>query len=468
MDAGDEPAIYKLSHEPRSPIVTNLTVDLPDQLEVPAGGSAPLAIEFGTDNLVAGLYDGRILLQSDTHAIRLTYTIRILPERKDVLLINSLSSRISAEGQTTYEDTTDYSPFWTDALDVAELSYDVWTIQGSIAQGGAPPLSTLQQYDLVIVAGGDSNVPIEAGPNAMTSIQMYLLGGGAALISGKHWPHAYRAWAGPQAAGSPHMLSRYFAGFHATEDDADPELSLISHNLFEDIVSISNGTDADAANNAISMDFGEPFSEIDSRPREGDEPPAPDYSWAHGVGELLMPYVHSYLETLDGRSAMTGVTPDASLEVPEVSKAVSWRALYAGFPIEAVTSAGGASLSRADMLQQIFQWATEPEDTLIRIKAPRAVKPGQEFSIQASFDAHEEFSGQASWRWDLGDGSNFIETDAPQTTHRYEEAGEYTLRAELTSKAGRTFVAQTTITVSRNAGDIYLPMLLRKSEVVAP
>lgn len=457
-------AIYTLRHEPGPGNDGDVEPNLPAMVPLVAGGESSFEVSFDLDGVAPGTYDGRIVLESTKHTVRVTYSVRIMPEIKDVLLMNVRTAWRVAGNNIEFYDTPDYGPFWTTALDEAELDYDVWTIAQD-AEHRAPPLEVLQRYRLVIVAGGDSNLPLEAldeGRSTMTGLQMYLLGGGAMLADGNQWPHLPAGIANTQSNGSTHLLSRYFAGFHETDDDVAGVDLLQPAWYFEAPVRISDGGDPAAADNGGLVDLGKPLDAVDTAPRERGQPPAPDNSFAYLAADQIMPYIHGFLESNDGKSALTGVTNDARLELPEVGAAVSWRAMYAGFPIEAVLATEPDDLSRADLLSRIFDWAIEPDGAIVHVAAPRQAGMGADVTITATADLPAGFSGVKLWRWDAGDGREYVATDSGEITLAWDTLGEYTVRAEITSLDGHTYVGEALVDVREHVGwDIFLPIIVK-------
>ena len=126
-------------------------------------------------------------------------------------------------GGASFEDGPDYSRYWLAALDDAGLGHDLWTVAAD-AEDGGPPLSVLQRYDLVILTAGDGNAPLDQLARGMTSLQMYLLGGGRLLAGGAGWPHQPSAaqLLGLQNNGAMYLLSRHFAGFELAPQGWEP------------------------------------------------------------------------------------------------------------------------------------------------------------------------------------------------------------------------------------------------------
>ena len=438
------PVTYQLIHQPH-PRNVDLAPQMPAAVTVPAGGEAKVIVSFDFNSLpldAPDYYDGRILFQSPQHAVRVTYSGRLLEEAKDVLVINARRGFTTNGNQVVFTETTDYRQHWEKALQQAELTYDVWDI-GEGGRTRMPTLSTLQRYRMVVLAGGDSNVPLEVydnGRSTMTGLANYLMGGGTMLASGAYFPDSIR-FNNNQNSGSTHMLKRYFGGFELTEDDAELSGGFKSVAVFSKPVQLNTGNDPDAAANAYAIDLGEPLDTVDSAPRAQGRPPAPDNSWSHLAVQQLFPYIRTVMETEDGAAVMTGVSGDPSLEKPVHGRdqGVTWRALFAGFPVEAV-SGDRSHLTRVELLTEAFDWLTEPEPRSIHIAAPDGQAPGREIRLQAQADLPIGHSGVAGWRWDAGDGKGIQSTTRSELRVTYPRAGKFTVRVELTSKLGHRYV----------------------------
>ena len=460
-------AVYRLRHEP-GPLNTLLTPDLPAEIQVPQGGQQRFTVTFTHDApLPAGDYDGRIVLASERHSLRVTYFVRVLGAPKQVLLLNVRRSLLPATGGgggiipglpgagQPFADTPDYGPLWTRALDGAGLSYDVWTV----AEGektAAPPLAVLQRYRLVILAAGDGNAPLDALDDGMTSLQMYLLGGGRMLISGSKWPHS-AVGANVQTNGAMYFLSRYFAGFELRQDDAPISDTLKAVRIFSAPIALATAAEPDAAGNGRTVDLGRPLAALTTRGQG-----ALDTGLAAPlVVSRIQPYMHSYVEVEGRGSAMTGVTPDATLEHPLAGGAeIPWRALFAGFGVEAVRP-GAGRLSRADLLAQAYGWAVESDDVAVTVTAPDRVNLRTTITLRAAASSPSGVPVVA-WRWDLGDGRPYQTALGAESaiTVSYVRRGRYVVRAEATTRTGHTYVAEGLLRVGPIA-QIELPMLMR-------
>lgn len=456
---------YTVSHEPGAGLTAEMLFALgPDsEVLVPAGGTLswrlPLSAAGGLP--APGSYDGRLVFRSADHEVGLPYRFTMPGDRKDALLLNVRRSGAGGggfPGGGGFSDGADHSATWTAALTAAGLSHDVWTVADG-ARAGSPPLSTLQAYDLVILAAGDGNAPLDRLEGGMTALQMYLLGGGRLLVSGWNYPHEPPGGLGAlslQTSGAMYFLSRYFAGFERVTDDAPGATALLAPvRLFERPIRLTAG-----AGNGGRVDLGRPLARLVTQiPAGGGQPggPAPDLGIAApAVVTRLMPYMRSYLELDGGGSAMTGVNADASLEQPERAPFIAWRALFAGFAAEAISGAEGSE-DLAGFLRQVHAWAVEDPAVRLSLGDPLKVEVGESLTLRA--EAQLPAAVQvAGWRWDRGDGRASVDNGQASLELRYGRAGRYQPRVELRTRAGHTYVAETEVLVE-GARQAYLPFL---------
>jgi len=470
---GNGEVVYRLHHEP-GPGNGAVAPVLPAEIKVPAGGSATFTVRFDLGAPAPGLYDGRIMIENDDHLVRVVYSVRVPGPPKDVLLISARRSYNIQGNQAQFFDSPDYSAFWKPALDEAELSYDVLTITEEGQRNVLPPLSELERYRMVMVVGGDSLMPLDASPRGMTPLQMYLMGGGRMLASGWQWPHR-PIFSNAQAAGSTFMLNRYFAGFelrqelgHGQNNPPAPSAPFKPMRLFESPVQLAASGSTDTAGNGGKVDVGRPLEQIVTRSGQGQPPPA-DTTFTPLAIEVVKPHIRSFLETADGGSVMTGVTADATLENGGRTAGVPWRAMFAGFAIEAVPPAatdpatGAARTRRADLIGLVYRWAVETADPGLAIAGPDEGGTRGPVAFEARSTATQDFSGAASWRWDAGDGRPVFTTTGSTAPIQFTAAGDYTVRVELTSRLGHTYVASKDVTIEAGGPAlVFLPALARE------
>lgn len=468
-----ESAVYRVSEEPGTgPEPGRKVLDLaPDaQLSIPAGGALDFEVPINAAALpqTPGAYDGRLVFTSEQHSIRVVYRLVVAGDKKDVLLLNVRRDAQAGAappipglpGGGQMVDTEDFSAYWTAALDEAGLSYDVWTVAAD-AEDGSPPLSLLQQYELVILAAGDGNAPLDQLAGGMTGLQMYLLGGGSLLASGHNYPHVLGTSGalGLQTNGAMYFLSRYFGGFERTQDDAAAPESLLPVRLFDRPIALASDASAEAAGNGDRLDLGRPLAALQTQAPPGGQALPPDLGLAAPmVVDRVMPYMRSYFRTAAGESAMTGVTADATLEQPVRADFIPWRALFAGFAVEAIEP-GPGRLNRAELLARVHTWAVEPADLSLTIEGPAEIERGEdlELRVQARSGSGVEVE---SWRWDPGDGRPFFASPVPEVSIPYPRKGSYRVRVEALTRGGHTYVAEHALRVL-GPETVYLPQTLR-------
>lgn len=468
MPEGAAPARWTVAHEPATGGGVPLP-GLPEALDVPAGGEAELDLSFDTAGLAPGDYDGRVALSDGTRTVRFTYAIRQLPPARDVLLVDVRRTRQAGggglpgfpglPGGATFSDGPDHARYWTDALADAGLEADVWTVAEG-QRAGAPPLSVLQGYRLVIVAAGDGNAPLDALPGGMTSLQMYLLGGGRMLLSGPGWAHDLGTVGDLQNSGSMVFLSRYFAGFeHLADDDAPAALRSAWRPGDPGPAALDLACPAsdEAAGNGGRVDLGRPLAAIRTA-AEGNVAPVDLGIAAPLAAERIIGRARALVVDETGRSAVTGVTGNATLEHPQEEPGIPWRAAFAGFAVEAVCGSSG-TLPRAELLRAAWSWATESGGATVTVDVPAEAVVGAPVTLRATATTPEGVE-VVGWRWDLGDGRPYASTTAPVLEGvRYAQGGPRTVRAEAMTASALTYVGEAVLGV--RGATLYVPSAAR-------
>ncbi len=473
---GGADRVYTVTHEPGPGLAPDMLFALaPDAtVTVPAGTTVnwrlPLSAAGGLP--APGAYDGRLVFRSADHVVGLPYRFTVSGDRKDVLLLDVRRTGGAGGGGIpglpgggNFSDGPDHRRYWTEAMTAAGLSHDVWTVAAG-DRSGTPPLSSLQAYDLVVLAAGDGNAPLDLLDGGMTALQMYLLGGGRLLVTGWNYPHEPPGGLGAlslQTSGAMYFLSRYFAGFERVSDDATGADTLLPVRLFGRPIRLGSSA-GNGAGNGGRVDFGRPLAALTTlAPAGGGQAGgvAPDLGIAApGVVDRLLPYVRSYLE-VDGKgSAMTGVNADATLEVPDRAGYIAWRALFAGFSAEAI-EAGEGREDLASFLRQVHAWAVEPDTVRVEMGDPITVQAGEPVTVTARATLPEGVVA-AGWRWDRGDGTPFVDNGRPDLGLRYGRGGLYRPRVELRTATGHTYVAEGVVQVT-GARRAYLPFLFRQA-----
>ncbi len=473
--AAEGAAEWTLTHAPGTgPAPVPVSFPEGATIAVPEGGAADIAVVLDPTALAPGAYDGRIVLTRGQRSVHATYRLRVAPRVEDVLVVNVRRKTrpggggfpgipgLPGGGGGGFDDGADNGRYWTAALDTLGVSYDVWTVAGG-ERPGTPPLSVLQGYRLVIVACGDGDAPLDRLPGGMTALQMYLLGGGRMLVSGTGYSHGLGTALDVQNSGAMTLLSRYFAGFDLRTDNAPLTGRLQPVHLFDKPIRLSAVASPDAAGLGAVVDLGAPLATLRTQAVGNVQPPDTGLG-AVGVADRIFPYVRSFIEIDGGGSAMTGVSADASLEQPTRAPGIPWRAMFAGFSIEALAT-GDDTLSRAELLGDIVGWANERDDGQVVVSTTAVDGRPEAIDVSATMPPVDGTPWTiVRWRWDAGDGRPFVTTTAPGTTLAYTRPGRYTVRAEATTANGHTFVGEVVAVVTGGRTTVYLPVARRLME----
>ena len=280
------------------------------------------------------------------------------------------------------------------------------------------------------------------------------------LISGHGIGHDLTNAAGLQSSGATMFLPRYFSGFERLVDDAADATVLRPTRLFDGRIQLSTGGSEDAAGNGGTVDLGRPLAAVVTSAAGGGLPPDIGLA-APLVVDRILPYARTYAVADDAggdpggqeRSAMIGVSGDASLEHPHLDAGIPWRAMFAGFGLESIQPAPGA-LSRAQVLTRLWEWSTEPDDVSVTLFGPGTAVVGDTISVSAVADSRSGVD-IIGWRWDAGDGRPFIEGAGARTDLDLRRPGEHVVRAEALTAASHTVVGELRIMVE--GGAVYLP-----------
>ncbi len=187
---------------------------------------------------------GDVILETDaggtSHRLRQQYYAFVdrLADRKNVLIVD-----------WAYGSKVDHTRYYTEALEAAGLTYDVWVLDSATARvsdrrlplrTSHPPLAVMSRYDLVILNANESKTSMMSiNLSGLYQYQNLMLRGGSFLIAGQGTPNFWRylstagrlpdtpanrqtyrhtwpfQWAGApnQNVGCEMCLTRYFTGF---------------------------------------------------------------------------------------------------------------------------------------------------------------------------------------------------------------------------------------------------------------
>ncbi|MFN8421973.1 MAG: S8 family serine peptidase, partial [Anaerolineae bacterium] len=238
------PAKWTLAVEPSGGQGAVVTAS-PDSVTLEPGQKATFNVVLAVPASVADSeHWGNVVLTTDaggkTHRLRQQYYAFVdrAAARKNVLIVDWV-----------YGSKVDHTRAYTEALEAAGLTYDVWVLDNAQARVSAkslpiqtshPPLSEMSRHDLVILNTNESKTSMMAvSLSGLYQYQNHMLRGGAFLIAGQGTANFWRylntaarladtpqlrqtyahswpfQWSGApsQNFGCEMCLMRYFAGF---------------------------------------------------------------------------------------------------------------------------------------------------------------------------------------------------------------------------------------------------------------
>jgi len=135
-----------------------------------------------------------------------------------------------------------------------------------------------------------------------------------------------------------------------------------------------------------------------------------------------------------------------SLERPGTD--YSGRSIYASFGLEGMSNAfnptiGITPTSRAELLGMFLDWSwSEPHNVIITNTT------AENSSYLMTFDAALEMGEGVAYRWDFGDGSDYVGPFLRgMSGHTYQVCGTYTVRAEIMDSFGNISLGSTEVMV---------------------
>lgn len=331
----------------------------PARLTLPPEGRGSLELRLDPRAALEREHWGDVVLslEGDGRTLRLPYYAQVAPaERRDLLLVN-----------WTEGGSRDFGRVYSETLRALGLTVDLWDFRGPGA--AHPPLQVLQDYALVVVNTNESRVGLQQAYSGQYQYFNHLIGGGNLLLTGQGAQSWWTVGTRPEAQqgaqqnqGCDMCLSRYFAGFQfgitATlsgrllsypERPATPTLEVLlpphpgGAAPFDYALDISTGSLAkgDAAGNQYSFASGGLL---------GDYDPAREHPYTEGVFERVRPWARP-LWSYEGRGVGSFV---AGRQHPEAK--IAWNAMYWGFGLEGVGSAGPGTADRARLLGDSFNF----------------------------------------------------------------------------------------------------------------
>jgi subtilisin family serine protease len=413
----------------------------PSSLTVAPGEVAHItvAVDIPADSPTAD-YEGQIMLQGE-NTLHLPLWARTLPAERgtQVLLIDN-------DGSSSIE-THNYADYYFNLLNELGISYtylDVDALAGNLQT--LPDVSELIEHEIIIWFTGDYNVHDGMAPVATPLTELdqnaliaYLQHGGNLIATGQDLAEASDIALfpdDPQYGRSE--LYRYFLGAQFIQEhvygdmtgdlppvvgvgaEREPWLQTLLLNLSAPMdVGLPTG-DQTSAGNQQSIDE---VKVLDMDPR------SPDL------------YTFPFLQTASPAAQQAGyvglhryATP--SLEQPE--PAFLYRTTYLGFGLEGIRNDTGTMTSK-ELLQHILYWHVDYPG--VDLDGPvTTTEPGQVVQLEAQ--AHSNIPVTfIRYRWDFGDGTDYVETEQPTVAHQYANPGSYNARVEVLDNWGHRAVS---------------------------
>jgi subtilisin family serine protease len=379
----------------------NITVGSP-VLSLGGGhsGSIPVTAE-SVAGAPAGEYEGSVVLASRATGKRLHIPVwfRVLPAvQKDVLLIDDDGS--SASGGVLADRKASY----TAMLDSLGLTYDYLDM-------GLPPftpqvkpgLMNLYKYRAVVLFTGDNNDFNNLSGffgEDHDNVAEWLDSGG-------------RIW----ALGQNLALAEDSGSFHSRLDRG---------RIYSGYLGLAY--EADSVNPAGTMGLG-PFAgmalTLSQTSVEGTSSPAFDTDTYNSRGTT-----QRFFQTGGGSAVSHGRTSDPTLE--EERQEYLYRAASMGFGIEGLS--GGTTATQLG--DRTMDWLL---DKITVNLASADDGPGKRARLTASATSSVG-AAITKYRWDFGDGSDYVTTTGPSVLHKYQHRGTYEVRIEATDSLGHTSV----------------------------
>jgi len=440
-----------------------ISVDVNELVVDGAGDTAEFTVSVKiAEDAPAGDYEGMIWFEHGHHHLHIPVWVRVWPELQEgtVLLIDNDFSYLLGY--------PDYAAYYTDALDALEVPYDYYNADMYFNNAQTiPDISVLQAYDAIIWFTGDNFWPdgsftVHTPLTEMDQLALiaYLQGGGRLLATGQDLMAVLDADRdlGDPTLPSPTTSLPYFTGVSWVQDNvfSGTMPSMISGlGFMEDVwlnVVITDTAWYDGAGNQGWID------EI-YRPEPGEGQPE-----ENNPAQMIFHAVEGDFAKEGHVGAVKSAEP--CLEMPDTN--YDYRIAYLSFGFEGVNDPVPGSLelitSREDLMAKLldFLWA-EPTVSL-----PDTVETTT--GVETAFEAVADHVGSlllppgfSQYRWDFGDGTDFVVTTGPTVTHVYEEAGEYMAWVEATDIYSHKALASTTVTVEQAEFMIYLPLVMRNA-----
>jgi subtilisin family serine protease len=361
-------------------------------LTLGAGETRTVTVTIGTGTgATTGNYEGSIVLVSRATGKRLHIPawLRVIPPKSvDVLVIDADAKATGVAG--------DVRPAYTAMLDSLLLTYSVGFPTGPLG-----PLD-LHKYRAVLLFTGDNASFANSGFSVAQedALADYLDSGG-------------RMW----ALGQNMALGLDSGTYHSRLDRG---------RLYSGYLGLAY--EADSVNAAGTTGLG-PFAGmvlgLSQTSVEGTSSPAFDTDTYNSRGTTKR-----FFQTGGGAAVSHGRSSDPTLE--QERQEYLYRSVSMGFGIEGL--AGGTTA--AQLGDRTMDWLL---DKLTVGLASASAGPGKRARLTASATSSVG-AAITKYRWDFGDGSDYVTTTGPSVLHKYQHRGTYEVRIEATDSLGHTSV----------------------------
>lgn len=455
-------AIDVLSRDPGTDVVYTLSISETGDVDTAANfdlSVSPATLTFSDDgdgasfdvtmeipaDAVPGDYEGWVWLRHDSHELHIPVWVRVRPEATEnhILL---LDDDASAYGFPEYLD------YYTTALDALGYTYDVWPVDlyNYFTGRGFPTVAEMQAYDKIIWFTGDSYYTYyEVGGELQSRNDLLdtLRSGAKVLATGMDL-------SGYELAGNvsdQYLLQAGMAVSLLQEDAYYPALSPAPNPAVE-------GTDAIPAIDGMVFDLG-------GVPTPTLETGASNQFYVDELDPDWDPDLYGgrgFLRALEPGSAGEGWvgvarSMEPTLENEGVLPGPDYRTLYLSFGLEGINDDSGFN-TRQDLIMHALNFLQDELTASLIVSGTGKMYDPAIFTVEAmqTFSSMEALPAEiVQVRWDFGDGSPFLVTDATTAQYYYEQPGVYTVRAEVTDQYGHTALASGTVEV-KTRGWVFL------------
>ncbi len=414
---------------------THVTVS-PATLNVTPNGTAifTVTLEVSAGAAVQDI-EGNLIISGSTHLLHIPYWARVAPAAANTILL------IDDDMSGSDPEVADYRAYYTQALDELGLTYDVWDTTALATGPGFPTRATLDGYGLVVYFSGDDltflayNAFLGWGGGTSEDLRLYLVGGGKMIAFGQN-----AAW-GFNNAGVDlvNLFSAAYDNDNIFGENAIPRPGAVGLAPFLDGKQIDFSAGGDGAGNMTSVD-GLLSGNVDgtsSTPLFG----LPSSSTPLGDGFM--------------GSAMSSDPTLERLDDPIANWfKLAQRTTFCSFGLEGVNNNTGY-YTRTALLRDMLSYVND--DLSVRFSQ---IVPGANLTVAFTATMTANVGGEAlRYRWDFGDGSDYVTTTTGAVSHQYAQRGAYQARVEVTDSYWHTAVSNPTPV---NLGtDIFLPVVLR-------